>query len=90
VLRTVVTTALGFPPQLAVLPIQAQASEIASKLNVEQLKSPSFVAQFVTRYLTQVQIAANQADMGGASDVALSSLTAFNNNRNSGGSGILA
>jgi len=88
VMRTVVTTALGFPPQLAVLPVAAQASEIASKLNVEQLKNPAFLAQFVTRYLTQVQIAANQDDLGSSSDVALASLTAFNSN-NSGGSGIL-
>jgi len=64
VMRQVVTTALGFPPQLAVLPVGAQAQEISSRVNVEQFKNPSFVAQFVTRYLTQVQIAQNQDDLG--------------------------
>jgi hypothetical protein len=87
VMRSVITTALGFPPQLAVLPVQAQASEIASKLNVEQLKNPTFLSQFVTRYLTQVQIAANQDDIG-TGDSALALLNGFSNS-NSGGSGIL-
>ncbi|MBI3513899.1 MAG: DUF1217 domain-containing protein [Proteobacteria bacterium] len=75
VLREVVTTALGFPKQLAVLPVQNQAADIASRLNVNQFKNPTFVAQFVTRYLTQVQNSQFQADLGGGSgDIALASL----------------
>ena len=73
VMRQVITTALGFPPQLAVLPVADQAAEIASRVNVEQFKNPSFVAQFVTRYLTQVQIAQNADDLG-SGDTALALL----------------
>jgi hypothetical protein len=75
VLRKVVTTALGFPPQLAVLPVQDQAAAIKSRVDVNQFKNPTFVAQFVTRYLTQVQIKQFQADLGGSSDIALGLLT---------------
>ncbi|MBV8168451.1 MAG: DUF1217 domain-containing protein, partial [Alphaproteobacteria bacterium] len=75
VLRQVVSTALGFPPQLAVLPVQDQAIEIMNRVDVNQFKNPQFVAQFVTRYLTQVQIAANNADLGSSGDVALSTLS---------------
>jgi hypothetical protein len=78
-LRSVVTTALGFPLQLANLPVQDQANEIQSRLNVTQLKNPQFVSQFVTRYLTQVQAQNQLDDAGGpaASDIALGNLTAL-------------
>jgi hypothetical protein len=76
VMRQVLTTALGFPQQLAVLPVQDQAAEVSQRVNVQQFKNPSFVAQFVTRYLTQVQIAQNQADLGSSQgDTALALLT---------------
>ena len=76
VLRQVVSTALGFPPQLAVLPVLDQAAEIKSRVDVNQFKNPTFVAQFVTRYLTQVQISQFQSDLGsGSSDIALGTLS---------------
>jgi hypothetical protein len=74
VLRDVVTTALGFPKQLAVLPVQDQAIQVGQRVNVQSFKDPKFVAQFVTRYLTQVQNAAFQADLGTSGDVALGTL----------------
>jgi hypothetical protein len=92
VLRNVVSTALGFPPQLAQLPVADQAAEISKRLNVHQFSNPSFVSHFVTRYLTQVQTQAFQADLGTSSDVALSTLMQINGggSGSSGGSGILA
>ncbi len=80
VMRTVVTTALGFPKQLAVLPVADQAAEVSKRLNVQQFSNPTFVSQFVTRYLTQVQTQAFQADLGPSSDVALSTLTQVTSN----------
>jgi hypothetical protein len=89
VLRTVVTTALGIPPQLANMPVADQAAAITKRINVSQFTNPNFTAQFVSRYLTQVQTNAFQADLGTASDVALSTLTTINSggfgSNNSGG-----
>jgi hypothetical protein len=80
VMREVVSTALGFPKQLAVLPVQDQAAAIKSRVDVSQFKNPTFVAQFVTRYLTQVQMSQFQADLGStAGDVALGTLTSILN-----------
>jgi len=78
VLRQVVTTALGIPPQLANLPVADQAAAITKRINVSQFTNPSFTAQFVSRYLTQVQTNAFQADLGSSSDVALSTLSSIN------------
>jgi len=80
VMRDVVTTALGFPKQLAVLPVADQAAAISKRLNVQQFSNPTFVSQFVSRYLTQVQSQAFQADLGSSSDVALSTLSGINTN----------
>jgi hypothetical protein len=55
-LRTVVTTALGLPLELAVQPLQAQEQAISSRLDITQFKNPTFVEQFTQRYLI-----ANQA-----------------------------
>jgi hypothetical protein len=85
----VVTTALGLPAQLANLPIADQANAITSRINVQQFTNPAFTSQFITRYLTQVQIAAFQDDLGSSSDVALSTLSVIPSNSGSSGSGFL-
>jgi len=64
VLRDVVTTALGIPAGgLASLPVEGQAALLTSKINVNSFKNPSFVASFVSRYLTTIQNQQNQADL---------------------------
>ena len=61
-LRTVVTTALGIPPQIAFQPLQAQEQAISSKLDVTKLKDPAFVESFATRDLVE----ASTADASGS------------------------
>jgi hypothetical protein len=51
-MRTVVTTALGIPEQIAFQDLDAQEQAISSRLgNVSQFQSPSFVQSFVQKYL---------------------------------------
>lgn len=57
IMRTVVTTALGLPEQIAFQPLQAQEQAISSRLDISQFQNPSFVNSFTQRYL----IAANAA-----------------------------
>ncbi len=64
VLRDVVTTTLNIPVGgLASLPVESQAALIMQKVNVNSFKNPSFVASFVSRYLTTIQNQANTADL---------------------------
>jgi hypothetical protein len=55
VMRTVVTTALGVPEEIAFQPLEAQEKAISSRLDITQFKDPKFVESFTQRYL----IAAN-------------------------------
>lgn len=50
-LRTVVTTALGIPEQIAYQDIGAQEQAISSRLDISKFKDPAFVDSFVKRYL---------------------------------------
>jgi hypothetical protein len=50
-LRTVVTTALGVPEQIAFQDVGAQEQAITTRLNVSDFKDPTFVSQFTQRYL---------------------------------------
>jgi hypothetical protein len=50
-MRTVVTTALGIPIQIAFQPLEAQEKAISSQLDISRFKSPAFVESFVQRYL---------------------------------------
>ena len=50
-MRTVVTTALGIPEQIAFQSINAQEKAISSQLNITQFQDPKFVESFVQRYL---------------------------------------
>lgn len=71
VLRTVVTTALGIPEQIAFQPLEAQENAISSRLDISQFKDPHFVETFAQRYLIA---AANQASSNSSTTPDLSSL----------------
>lgn len=74
VMRTVVTTALGLPPQIAYQDVNTQASAITSRLDVSNFQNPSFVQSFADRYLAIVQSQA-QSQPSNAS-VSIASLAA--------------
>lgn len=63
VLRTVVTTALGIPEQIAFQDLGAQEKAITTQLDISQFQNPSFVNSFTDRYL----IAAGQVASSSAS-----------------------
>jgi hypothetical protein len=50
-MRTVVTTALGIPVQIAFQPLKAQEKAISSQLDVTKFQDPKFVESFAQRYL---------------------------------------
>jgi len=56
-LRTVVTTALGIPQEIAFQDLGAQEQAVSSRLDITKFADPKFVEQFTQRYL----IAANAA-----------------------------
>ena len=58
-LRTVVTTALGIPQQIAFQPLEAQEKAITNQLDLSKFKDPAFVAQFTDRFLVANQSAAS-------------------------------
>ena len=62
--RTVVTTALGIPPQIAFQDMGAQTQAIASRLDVTKLQDPKFVDTLAVQYL--VANAANAANAAGS------------------------
>ena len=49
--RTVVTTTLGIPQQIAFQDLNAQEQAISSQLDVRQFQDPTFVESFAQRYL---------------------------------------
>jgi len=51
IMRSVVTTALGIPLQIAFQPLRAQEKTITSQLDITQFQKPHFVDSFVQRYL---------------------------------------
>lgn len=51
VLRRVVTTALGLPPQLALQSVEAQARAVEARLDVGRLRNPAEAQRLVERYL---------------------------------------
>ena len=67
ILRTVVTTALGIPKEIAFQPLDTQERAVTLRLNIAQLKSPAFVEQFTRRYL----IAAGNATDAAATNTGL-------------------
>ncbi|MDD2877264.1 MAG: DUF1217 domain-containing protein [Acidiphilium sp.] len=71
VMRSVVTTALGIPQQLAYQPLAAQQQAITNQLTIEDLQKPQFVQSFADRFLAVTQ---STAQSGAASSTNLSSL----------------
>lgn len=64
VMRSVVTTALGIPPQLAYQSLTTQEQAITSKLSIDSLQSPQFVQSFADRYLAVMQSTAQAGTTG--------------------------
>ena len=56
-LRTVVTGALGLPPQIAYQPLTTQEKAITDRLDLSKLKDPKFVEQFARRFLIENSVA---------------------------------
>ena len=52
-LRTVVTTALGIPQEIAYQTLGAQELSISTRLDITQFKDPKFVERFAQQYLIQ-------------------------------------
>ena len=50
-MRTVITTALGIPEQIAFQDINAQEQAISTRLDITKFKSPAFVETFIKQYL---------------------------------------
>ncbi len=71
--RTVVTTALGIPQQIAFQDLGAQEQAITSQLDVSKLQDPKFVEQLTTQYLLAAGAAASSS---GSSTPSLDSLAA--------------
>ena len=71
VLRSVVTTTLGVPLQIAFQPLEAQQKAITSQLDITKLQDPKFVTQFAQRYLIAM---AQAASTTAASQPSLSAL----------------
>jgi hypothetical protein len=67
--RTVVTTALGIPEQIAFQPLEAQEKAISSQLDVSKFKDPTFVENFTKQYL--VANAQATASSGSTGDTSL-------------------
>lgn len=72
IMRTVVTTALNIPLQIAFQPLEAQEKAISSRLDLTRFKDPHFVETFTQQYLINAQ----QAASGTGSATDLSSLAA--------------
>jgi hypothetical protein len=51
VMRSVVTTTLGIPLEIAFQPLEAQEQAVSTRLDITRFKDPKFVESFVQRYL---------------------------------------
>lgn len=71
IMRTVVTTALNIPEQIAFQPLEAQEKAISTRLDLSRFKDPHFVDTFTQQYLIN---AAQQAAAGTGTTTDLSSL----------------
>jgi hypothetical protein len=61
VMRTVVTTALGIPQEIAFQDITAQETAISTRIDVKNFQDPKYVESFVQRYLINAGSAAAPA-----------------------------
>lgn len=64
--RTVVTTALGIPEQIAFQQLGAQETAVSSRIDVTRFSDPNFVETFVKRYLLAAQAGAATAQSSGS------------------------
>lgn len=64
VMRSVVTTALGIPQQIAYQPLTAQEQAITSRLTIADLQKPQFVQSFADRYLAVEQSSSQSSSLG--------------------------
>lgn len=55
ILRSVVTTALNIPLQIAFQPLEAQEKSISTRVDIAQFNKPQFVDSFIQRYLIAAQ-----------------------------------
>jgi hypothetical protein len=60
-MRTVVTTALGIPEQIAFQDINAQEQAISTRIDITKFKDPKFVETFVQQYLIANAAAASSS-----------------------------
>ncbi|MBW4090801.1 MAG: DUF1217 domain-containing protein [Proteobacteria bacterium] len=70
-LRSVVTTTLGIPLQIAFQPLEAQQKAITSQLDITKLQDPKFVQQFAQRYLIAMAKSASTSSTAQPSMTAL-------------------
>lgn len=68
-LRTVVTTALGIPQQIAFQTLGAQETAISSRVDIAKFKDAAFVDQFTKRYLIEAQAASASSSTGSSTGV---------------------
>lgn len=68
VMRSVVTTALGIPQQIAYQSLTTQEQAINSRLNIANLQSSRFVQSFADRFLAVTQ-ASNQSASNSSSNI---------------------
>ncbi len=66
-LRTVVTTALGIPEQIALQDLGAQQNAITAKVDISRFRDPSFVESFTQQYLLAAQQTASSSSSNGSS-----------------------
>lgn len=74
VTRTVVTTALGIPEQIAFQDLSAQEQAITSRLDITKFQDPNFVEQFTQRYLIAAAQAASSSSSSTSSSSSLEAL----------------
>ena len=68
IMRTVVTTALNIPEQIAFQDLTAQEQSISSRVDIAKFKDPNFVDTFTQQYLIAAQAAAATAPSGASLD----------------------
>ena len=66
--RTVITTALGIPEQIAFQDIGAQEKAITNGLDISKLQDPKFVETLTTQYLLAAQANASSSSSGQSLD----------------------
>jgi hypothetical protein len=68
IMRTVVTTALNIPEQIALQDLTAQEQAISSRVDITKFQDPNFVDTFTQQYLIAAQAAAATAPSGASLD----------------------